>query len=291
MKKILFIIGFALLLSATASATQATLLSVHGTVKYNGVPVSSGTLRIEVWDALSLGNRIYYEDTTILSGGKFDVTLGTGNGAPTTLLLNYNKTYFLWLIKDPLGTPINLFPARRPFVGGQGQIHPSSIRNETGTLPWPSLADVLNIGADASSFTATTRLGGNLQLDQNLNVTGAINNYKEQGFYVNNQLVRNNLKILFGSASVSAGTNSEVTVSFLPVSFDVGPFTVVATPWVKVGGTYTNLVPFYIIKGSGSSFKIKQIGTASADTIYTYIVIGYEASIPPCGQPPLDPCT
>ncbi|MEW6295820.1 MAG: hypothetical protein AB1467_06045 [Candidatus Diapherotrites archaeon] len=281
MKKILFIMGFALLLAATASAAQATLLSLHGTVKTAGGAPASGSLTVEVWDANdSAGNLVYSESFTgAISSGKFDVMLG----ASTSLNLNYNQDYYLMLIKD--GTT-NLFSSRKKFKGGQGQVQSTSI--QTG---WPTLLNILDIGSNASTFSGVTKIGNSsstLVVGGGLIVDDNINYYREQGHYVTDPALgtsvpHNDLRIIFGTAVILAGTNS-IPVNF-GFNFDIGPYSVVAIPeGTSSGGAW------YITNKTGSSFIINQPTNATANTTYDYIVIGYYVENPPCGAPPLPPC-
>ncbi|MEW6295328.1 MAG: hypothetical protein AB1467_03455 [Candidatus Diapherotrites archaeon] len=123
MKKILLIIAFSLIFAATASAAQATLLSVHGFVKDSttGTPIASGNIMIDV--CTDSGGT-----TCLLTGGEtFNNTINQGAfdvlvGSTKTLSLNFNDDYYMKVLVN--GTQVgNTFK----FRGGQGQIGPNDI--------------------------------------------------------------------------------------------------------------------------------------------------------------------
>jgi len=142
MKKILFIIGFALLLSATASATQATLLSVHGFVKdSSGNALPAGSITIDVCTDSGGTNCLLTGGETFnnaVNQGAFDVLVGSTK----TLSLNFNQDYYMKVTVN--ATQMGLFK----FRGGQGQIGPDDI-DTTATYT----VGGLNVGSIGTQFT------------------------------------------------------------------------------------------------------------------------------------------
>lgn len=117
----LVLVSVLAVLASTVFAGE--LMPFSGNASQNGTPISSGDLRVYIYDVNSGGNLIYdsgSDFTGAVTNGSFDVTLGS----ITELDLNYGTTYYLDFAIN--GTNLNFNGAdRKAFQSTYGSVVPS----------------------------------------------------------------------------------------------------------------------------------------------------------------------
>ncbi len=151
------IILFSLILILSSSLFASQLLPLHGRAYNNNTPISSGNLRVYIYDTPTGGNLVYDSQNDFLNsitGGYFDVMLGSGT---QTLNLNYGQEYYLDLSIN--GTDIDFNGNERMrFEASHGTILSTAIADGTITnadiSPTASIAwtKISKAGASLNNF-------------------------------------------------------------------------------------------------------------------------------------------
>ncbi|MBD3261938.1 MAG: hypothetical protein GF334_09790 [Candidatus Altiarchaeales archaeon] len=103
------------------------LMELQGDVDYQGDPLASGDVRIEIWDDPTAGNKVYDSGTDFdgkVVAGKFDIVLGNSS---TELTLQNGRIYWMEVFIQAQGQPAE---QDMDFDGQERQIFMSSVGNQ-----------------------------------------------------------------------------------------------------------------------------------------------------------------